>query len=318
MPEKYFGSAKQKQSSFYLFKKRALTIALGAIFFLEIIFLIQIIWVSPYGNIFSAILPGVLTDLTNSQRQQNNLSPLATNPLLVQAAELKAQDMAAKSYFSHQSPDGKTPWSWLEQAGYGYLYAGENLAVNFADSQDIEQAWMDSASHRSNILNSHFTEIGVATAEGVYNGHKTIFVVQFFGRPATAEAAGAKAVISVPKSAASVTSNEAGQEMFVAKAGQTEPEVAGSTAQTSQNIFSAPDATVQSSWLAKVLIIPKAAFNYIYMALAFLVLVTLLFKFFLKDKRLHPKLIANGIFVLFVVISLLYLNSFFLGRGSIF
>ncbi len=64
---------------------------------------------------------------------------LAVNPVLERAAQAKADDMAAKSYFSHNSPDGVTPWFWLNQAGYVFTYAGENLAANFSDSIDVEK-----------------------------------------------------------------------------------------------------------------------------------------------------------------------------------
>lgn len=123
----------------------------------------------------------VLVDLTNKDRDENNLKKLALNDTLVEAATLKAQDMAEKSYFAHTSPEGVTPWHWFNEAGYNFLYAGENLAVNYDESIDVDNAWMNSPSHRANILNKNFTEIGIATAEGVYKGKKTVFVVQMFG-----------------------------------------------------------------------------------------------------------------------------------------
>ena len=105
------------------------------------------------------------------------------NPLLSRAARLKAQDMASRSYFAHTSPQGLTPWYWLEQVGYKYTLAGENLAVNFSKPSDITDAWLNSPAHRANILNSGYTETGTGTAWGFYKGKKTLFVVQFFGKP---------------------------------------------------------------------------------------------------------------------------------------
>jgi hypothetical protein len=92
--------------------------------------------------------------------------------------------MAQNGYFAHTSPEGKSPWYWFKQGGYVFNYAGENLAVDFSDSADVERAWMNSPTHRSNILNNKFTEIGVATAVGTLNGRQTTFVVQEFGTPA--------------------------------------------------------------------------------------------------------------------------------------
>ena len=131
----------------------------------------------------AAIYPAVLTDLTNSDRTAYGLSGLKVNPLLEKAALMKAEDMAARGYFAHNSPDGKAPWYWIEQAGYAYVYAGENLAIDFNESRDIENAWMNSPGHRANILNPRYTEVGIAMKEGVFEGKPTVFVVQMFASP---------------------------------------------------------------------------------------------------------------------------------------
>ncbi len=138
------------------------------------------------GSVFdslSAIYASVLVSLTNQDRVKNNLGELTVNPLLEKAAQMKADDMAQKSYFSHNTPDGKTPWYWLEQAGYNYKYAGENLAVNFNDSEEVQTAWMNSRGHFLNIVNPKYTEIGIATSTGMYKGREAVFVVQMFGTP---------------------------------------------------------------------------------------------------------------------------------------
>lgn len=129
------------------------------------------------------VLPNVLIDLTNKNREKSQIQKLAYSPVLEEAAKRKANDMATKSYFAHTSPEGVTPWQWFRDVNYGFIYAGENLAVHFSDSSDVVRAWMDSPGHRDNILNEHFTEIGIATAQGYFEGRQTIFVVQMFGRP---------------------------------------------------------------------------------------------------------------------------------------
>lgn len=134
-------------------------------------------------NSLSAIYASVLVNLTNKDRVAANVSELKLNPLLEKAAQMKANDMASKSYFAHNTPDGKTPWYWFAQAGYEYIYAGENLAVNFEDSEDIETAWMNSKTHWLNIINPKYTEIGIATSTGIYKGRQAVFVVQMFGAP---------------------------------------------------------------------------------------------------------------------------------------
>jgi Cysteine-rich secretory protein family len=139
------------------------------------------------SSLTALVLPRVLIDATNNDRKIADLTGLTVNPLLQEAAQDKADDMASKSYFAHTSPDGKTPWYWFDQVGYNYKYAGENLAIDFSESADVETAWMNSPEHRANILDGNFTEIGMATADGFYEGHPTTYVVELFGRPALAE-----------------------------------------------------------------------------------------------------------------------------------
>ncbi len=136
------------------------------------------------GWLVGAILPAVVTDLTNQERANLVLPLLKRNPILDQAAQLKANDMAVNGYFAHNSPTGITPWYWFGQVGYLFTYAGENLAVHFSDSDEVVSAWMASPTHRANIVNSNYTEIGIGTARGIYQGYETVFVVQLFGRPA--------------------------------------------------------------------------------------------------------------------------------------
>jgi hypothetical protein len=126
-----------------------------------------------------------LYQLTNEQRTENNLSPLSYNEKLAQAAEMKAKDMFQKNYWSHYSPDGTTPWSFILAANYHYDYAGENLAKNFLFSKDVVTAWMNSPSHRENIVRKDYTEIGMAVVNGVLNGEETTLVVQMFGKPSS-------------------------------------------------------------------------------------------------------------------------------------
>ena len=131
----------------------------------------------------SAVLPGVLIELTNEERTKDSLNALKENDLLDKAATMKATDMATKGYFAHVSPEGKKPWNWLQAVDYKYQYAGENLAVNFKDSADVTVAWMNSPTHKANIVKAEYTEIGTGVATGTYNGVKSIFVAQVFAKP---------------------------------------------------------------------------------------------------------------------------------------
>ena len=133
----------------------------------------------------AAVVTATLVDLTNEDRATGSIGTLTVSPALTAAAQAKADDMAKNGYFAHTSPAGVTSWYWFKQAGYSFSYAGENLAVDFTDSTDVNTAWLDSPTHRANILNGHFTQIGIATAEGMYEGHRTTFVVQMFGKPSS-------------------------------------------------------------------------------------------------------------------------------------
>lgn len=149
------------------------------------------------GGQGAAVVTAVLVDLVNTDRQVNHIGGLQINPTLTAIAQAKANDMAEKGYFAHTSPEGRDPWYWFKQGGYLFAYAGENLAVDFSDSADVEQAWMNSPTHRANLLNTHFTQIGIATAVGDFNGHRTTFVVQEFGTPAHTTTAAAVATAPV-------------------------------------------------------------------------------------------------------------------------
>lgn len=144
-------------------------------------------WLWTNSNwLVGTVLPAVIVEETNRERELGNLAGLQRNTLLDQAATLKAEHMATEGYFAHYSPEGTSPWYWFDKVGYSYAKAGENLAVHFVDSRTVVAAWMESPTHQANIMNNQYLEIGVGTAEGEYQGHRTIFVVQLFGTPAAA------------------------------------------------------------------------------------------------------------------------------------
>ncbi len=114
---------------------------------------------------------------TNKDRASQGLTELKLDQTLTMAAYAKAEDMLDNNYFAHVSPEGVKPWHWFKALGYNYSYAGENLAIGFEESADLEESWMDSPKHRANLLSSDYTDMGVAI---VYkNGQKMI--VQLFG-----------------------------------------------------------------------------------------------------------------------------------------
>lgn len=119
--------------------------------------------------------------LTNEKRQLDLAGPLTLNPQLNEAASQKASNMLLENYWAHNSPSGKTPWVFVKNSGYKYVYAGENLAKGFTNSKDVVNAWMESTSHRENMLSQNYNDVGFAVTEGKLLGEETVLIVVMFG-----------------------------------------------------------------------------------------------------------------------------------------
>lgn len=137
----------------------------------------------PKSVFYAQILAVDLIALANKERSSLGLPLLKESEKLREAARLKAEDMLAKDYFAHKNPEGYLTQDWIKSAGYNFENLGENLAIGFSDSLDVHSAWMDSASHKGNILNTQFRNIGVYVLEGNFQDSKTAVVVQFFASP---------------------------------------------------------------------------------------------------------------------------------------
>lgn len=133
----------------------------------------------------SNISPNQVVEFTNAERARLGLLPLTFNAKLAAAAMAKGQDMFDDQYWAHLAPDGKEPWSFIREAGYTYKVAGENLARDFYSTSDMMAAWMNSPTHKANIINGNYKEIGIAVIDGNLLGHETTLVVQMFGTQPT-------------------------------------------------------------------------------------------------------------------------------------
>lgn len=306
----------------HFLRKKALFTLVIAVLVVELVFVAHVFL---GGNLhhMAAVLPGVLVSLTNETREASDLNILTENSLLTQAAQLKANDMAEKGYFAHTSPDGKEPWYWLKQAGYSYSYAGENLAVNFIDSSDVTDAWMKSPSHRANMINDHYTEIGIAVAKGVYKGKSTLFVVQFFGTPKTG-------VIPQPTVPTQVVTVPKPTQAAVKPA----PKVLGS--ETESVPPSAPVVPVSQESVAPAMpsvqavsqepahpivekvetasTAPRVLANFIFSVLILLVATALALAIFIRIRIQHPPMIAGAVAVIVFLAGIMYFNEFVIGN----
>lgn len=123
--------------------------------------------------------------LINDARIEYGLTPLSLDSRLSQAAYAKALDMVKAGYWDHFRPsDSKAPWTFIEESGYSYQSAGENLARGYETPQGITRAWMASPSHRANVLGTDYKNMGLACVR-VYraNGTSYLLTVQMFGSP---------------------------------------------------------------------------------------------------------------------------------------
>jgi hypothetical protein len=154
--------------------------------------LVNSMWAAPTAVLGSQsnFSNNALLDSTNEQRAKNDEAPLVLDTQLTSAAQSKANDMVAKNYWSHNAPDGQTPWSFITAAGYPYQSAGENLAYGFSSAQDTVVGWMNSREHRANILNDDYQDVGfgVASAPNYLGKGPTIVVVAEYGQKGQAVA----------------------------------------------------------------------------------------------------------------------------------
>lgn len=254
----------------------------------------------------AAVLPAVLASLTNEERESQNLSTLTVSPILNQAAEMKALDMANNSYFAHTSPQGKTPWFWLEQVDYEYQYAGENLAINFSDSKDVTDAWMASPSHKANIVKGYYTEIGTGVAVGMFEGRETVFVAQVYANP-------------LPKKIdqfLSVQTEIKTEEIFNVVEKLKPVNVLGAEITISDSDIQV-DKTVQPTFLQKLIASPRNTTNMILYIVFGVIVLALILYIVIKMRDHHLDLITNALVVLAVIGAIFVTNYYLTHRNMI-
>ena len=350
--KKYFIPHKENDYKPHLLRPRTIAFICLVMVIAEAAFLIGPSYVATRSKLFGVILVNALVDGTNQSRVANDLPALTVNPLLQAAAQEKADDMVKNNYFAHTSPTGITPWYWFENVGYNFAYAGENLAVNFSDSQDVTNAWMNSPEHRANILNANYTDIGMAIATGTFQGQPAVYVVELFGTPAapfafvnTAAAATvqtpvpaptvtSKPVAKVPSKpvqhpvppvpvivASSALSNSSSQESFVAVKGAEIQSASSGIAQTSPAAVVRSDESVapQSNPVQEAAASPRQLGNDFYLFLIIVIGIALLLNIFIEVRIQYPQLIFGGVSAIAVAALFVVLNQhLLLAHGVVF
>lgn len=272
------------------------------------------------------IASNVLIDMANSSRTQNKVPPLIRNKKLDYAANMKVEDMITNKYFSHNSPDGTTPWYFMHEAGYNFLYAGENLAINFFDSVDVQNAWMNSPTHRANLLNSKFKEIGIGTKEGLYNGANSIYIVQMFGTEAQAKLENVfgdykkeidakqnvveDARIAIEKPAKLDSENikviQSSKDFVAVK------NIEAIEKENSTNTSAVAGAEKNASLWEMIIFNISRYIEIIYFAILFLVAVAFLIRIFIEYERQHYKHILYSLGFLVLIILIAFINYNFI------
>jgi hypothetical protein len=305
----------------HILRARSVRAILIVVLFLEVFtyLLPTIAHINRTGGM-AAVLPAVLADLTNDERQAEHLSTLTVNPILNEAAQMKATDMATKGYFAHTSPEGKTPWYWLGQVGYDYQYAGENLAINFNDSKDVTAAWMNSPTHKANIVKGNYTQIGTGVATGLYEGRETIFVAQVYANPVETTSL-QREDQTKPKTTLPVAAKEEVKTKTTAVQVREVPEsvVAKQPTSVLGAEVDSPSKTVvepeHATEVQKLVASPRNTTNMILDIIYAIIIIALTLYIIIKARNHHRGLITNGL-VMLAVIGAIFVANYYISHKN--
>lgn len=126
-----------------------------------------------------------VTALMNAWRAEAGMGPLRLDTKLTKAAESRMQDMIDGEWWSHESPEGTSPFVWVTAHDYDYVAVAENLAAGFETARLLVESWLESPGHRANILNPMYADCGIAIIEGRTDRRSSgKSIVVLFGRPA--------------------------------------------------------------------------------------------------------------------------------------
>lgn len=283
-------------------RPKSLAIYLIIIIFLKALMSGLLFFIYPTPAELSSTITKKLIELTNQRRQEKGLDILEVNPLLVEAALTKANDMLTRDYFAHETPEGKRPWQWIDRSQYDYIYAGENLAMGFTSAEMIFSAFMKSPTHQRNILNPKYQEIGVAVLSGELAGQKTDVLVQFFATQRLALAQ-QKSPSSATESKTSTSPNIDSSQKITYLEPASKFTVSGAmvVAEETSSKKNLVDLIIHYS-------------NILFIAFLIFVLISLLLNIFIKIKVQHPSLIIQTLAVIAVILAILFIKFHFLEK----
>ena len=117
------------------------------------------------GDAWLRIIEDRVVSIVNDERRKRGLGPLRHDDRLRRSARAHSDDMAARGYFAHIAPDGKSPGQWMRELGYA-APAGEDIACGQPDPPRVMMTWMNSPPHRANIIHPAVRAIGVGVCHG--------------------------------------------------------------------------------------------------------------------------------------------------------
>jgi len=142
-------------------------------------------WLADWGSREAELLELVnelrATGTTCGGQTMPSVGPLTMNASLQCAARVHSLDMSVRDFFSHDNPDGESPFDRMQEAGYNYAAAGENIAAGVTTPADAMVLWESSSGHCTNMMSPDYTEFGAGFTEG--SGDLGTYWTQTFGRP---------------------------------------------------------------------------------------------------------------------------------------
>jgi len=126
-----------------------------------------------------------MVDLINAERSSHGLASLTHNLALSQVAQAHADDMIARNFFDHTNPDSHDFVWRVQNAGITFSLLAENIAAGYHSMADTHTEFMNSPSHRDNILNSSVQQVGIGYAWGKSTSlyGQGLYVVELFMKP---------------------------------------------------------------------------------------------------------------------------------------
>jgi len=134
---------------------------------------------TPLQSIFSDLLR-----LTNKARSEAGVPDLKFAFQLGQSAQAYAEDLATQDFFAHKGLDGSIYTSRIAAAGYRSTAVGENLIAGYTTAAQAIQGWLNSPTHRANLLHESFTEVGFGMFDATGDSTYGRYWVQHLGKPA--------------------------------------------------------------------------------------------------------------------------------------